>query len=133
MSINPLFLQDTASGDAGNFVNSNLFDLDRERNVIAEPWSLASEPPIVSPDGLSYTIKLKPEAKWSDGQPVTADDIKYTFDTIKNPDAASPGITTFDKVESVTKVDDLTVTVKMKQIYAPFLFALVTPVVPPIS
>src|SRR5579885_2797553 len=36
----------------------------------------------VSPDGKEYTFKLDPKAKWWDGQPVTADDVKFTFDTM---------------------------------------------------
>ncbi|WP_328804044.1 ABC transporter substrate-binding protein [Paenibacillus glycinis] len=111
-------------------MNANLFDMDRQGNVTAEPWSLAAEAPTVSADGLTYTVKLKPEAKWSDGQPVSADDIKFTFDTVKNPESGSPGISAFDKVESVTKVDDKTVTIKLKQIYAPFQYSLVSSLAP---
>jgi peptide/nickel transport system substrate-binding protein len=35
-----------------------------------------------STDGATITFHLRPNAKWSDGQPVTADDVKYTFETI---------------------------------------------------
>lgn len=40
-------------------------------------------------DHTQYTFHLNPAAKWTDGQPVTADDVKWTFDTISNPDVAS--------------------------------------------
>ncbi|TYP68054.1 peptide-binding protein [Paenibacillus methanolicus] len=130
VSINPIFVGDTASGDIDYLVNARLLDLDRAGNVVAEEWSLAAELPQVSEDGLTYTIKLKPEAKWSDGQPLTADDIVYTFDTIRNPEAASLAISNFDKIESVTKVDAQTVTIKLKQVYSPFLYSLTTSIVP---
>ncbi|QHW33632.1 peptide ABC transporter substrate-binding protein [Paenibacillus rhizovicinus] len=130
VSINPMYVQDTASGDAAAFVYANLFDLDRQGNLAAEPWSLAAELPAISADGLTYTVKLKPEAKWSDGQPVTADDVKYTFDTMKNPDAGSPGISMVDKVDAVTKIDDHTVAFKLKQIFAPFRYALASAMAP---
>ncbi|MFC4811004.1 ABC transporter substrate-binding protein [Paenibacillus sp. GCM10023250] len=130
VSVNPLYVTDTASGDLASFLNANLYDLDRSNNLVVQPWSLAAELPTISADGLTYTVKLKPEAKWSDGQPVTADDVKFTFDTIKNPKAGAPGISTFDKVDTVTKVDDHTVEIKLKHLYAPFLYALNSSVVP---
>ncbi|MCT2197390.1 peptide-binding protein [Paenibacillus sp. p3-SID1389] len=130
VTLNPIFIGDTSSGDVEQFLFAKLYDIDREGNVVVEPWSLAAEPPQISEDGLTYTVKLKDTAKWNDGQPVTADDIVFTFDTIRNPETGSPAISSFDKVESVTKVDDLTVNIKLKQIYAPFLYTLVTDLVP---
>lgn len=124
VSINPIYVQDTSSGDAQYFVFANLYDLDRNGKVAAEPWSLAAELPEISADGLSYTVKLKPEAKWNDGTPVSADDIIFTYNTMKNPDAGSPGISVTDKIDTITKVDDKTVTFKLKQVYAPFIYSL---------
>ncbi|MFC4812954.1 peptide-binding protein [Paenibacillus sp. GCM10023250] len=129
-SVNPLYIADTASGDLATFLNANLYDVDRSNNLVVEPWSLAAELPTISADGLTYTIKLKPEAKWSDGQPVTADDVKFTYDTIKNPEAGAPGISMVDKVDTITKIDDHTVEFKLKAVYAPFLYALSGSVAP---
>lgn len=39
----------------------------------------------ISDDKLTYTFEIDPEAKWSDGQPITAEDIKWTFDTVMDP------------------------------------------------
>lgn len=130
VSINPIYVQDTASGDAAYFVMANLYDLDRNGKIAAEPWSLAADLPEISADGLSYTVKLKPEAKWSDGTPVTADDVAFTFNTMKNPEAGSPAASLTDKIDTITKVDDHTVTFKLKQVYAPFLYSLYTPLAP---
>ena len=41
--------------------------------AMAESWSSSS-------DGLTWTYKMRPNMKWSDGQPMTADDVKYTID-----------------------------------------------------
>ncbi len=130
VSINPIYIADTASGDASYFVNANLYDLDRNGNIAAEPWSLAASLPEIGADGLSYTVKLKPEAKWNDGTPVTADDIVFTYNTMKNPDAGSPQASITDKIDTIAKVDDHTVTFKLKQVYAPFLYALFNPLAP---
>lgn len=43
----------------------------------------------VSPDGLSYTFHLRPEAKWSNGDPVTAGDFAFAFQRILTPALAS--------------------------------------------
>jgi peptide/nickel transport system substrate-binding protein len=130
VNVNPLYVQDTASGDAGYFIFANLYDLDRQGNVVVEPWSLAAELPQVSEDGKTYTIKLKTTPKWSDGQPVTADDVLFTINTVRNPEAGSPGISAFDKVDSITKVDDHTVQIKLKQVYAPFQYSLASSLAP---
>ncbi|TJY41267.1 peptide ABC transporter substrate-binding protein [Cohnella pontilimi] len=130
VSINPIYVSDTASGDIQNLAFANLYDYDRNANVTVEPWSLAAELPKVSEDGKTYTVKLKSTAKWSDGQPVTADDLIYFINTVKNPDAGSPGISSFDKVDKVNKIDDQTVDIVLNQVYAPFLNVLVTGIVP---
>ena len=125
VSVNPIFIQDTASSDAAHFLLAYLYDLDRNGNVTVEPWSLAAELPEISEDGLTYTIKLKDYAKWSDGTPVTADDIVFSINAAKNPETGSPLISSFDQVDTVTKIDNYTVEVKMKKVYAPFLYSLV--------
>lgn len=48
----------------------------------AESWS-------VSPDGLTWTFKLNPKAKWSDGKPVVAADYEYSFKRLTDPKTAS--------------------------------------------
>ncbi|MBB3113276.1 peptide/nickel transport system substrate-binding protein [Paenibacillus phyllosphaerae] len=130
ISVNPIYVSDTASGDIGSFLYANLYDYNRGGDIVAEPWSLAAELPAVSEDGLTYTIKLKVEAKWNDGTPVTADDVIFTFDTIRNPESASPGISSYDKIDTMTKIDAQTVAIKLKQIYSPFLYSLPVAIAP---
>ena len=47
----------------------------KTENILAE----SMEP---SEDGLTYTMKLKPDLKWSDGKPLTADDVVFTYESI---------------------------------------------------
>jgi len=59
------------------------------------------------------TVKIKSAAKWSDGTPVTADDVAYTFDTsVKIADAQGSQLAPY--IESVTAVDASTVLIKAK-------------------
>ena len=50
---------------------------------IAEKWD-------VSDDGLTYTFHLRKDAKWSDGEPITAGDYEYSWKRLVNPETASP-------------------------------------------
>jgi peptide/nickel transport system substrate-binding protein len=50
-----------------------VFDLDTITGELAESWS-------VSPDGMKLTFKLRPDAKFHDGSPVTAEDVKWSLD-----------------------------------------------------
>lgn len=80
---------------------------------LAESWQ-------TSPDGLTFTFKLTDRAKWPDGRPVTADDVKFTFDAMMNPDtkASAEGVET---VKSVEVADPRTVVITLKQVTPHFL------------
>jgi peptide/nickel transport system substrate-binding protein len=50
---------------------------------------LAAELPTISEDKLTVTWKLRPDLKWSDGQPLTSDDLKFTWEVISNPNSGA--------------------------------------------
>ncbi|TCP31136.1 oligopeptide transport system substrate-binding protein [Scopulibacillus darangshiensis] len=66
-------------------VKSGLMRLDKDGNIIPD---MAKEMPKVSDDQKVYTFKLRPDAKWSNGDPVTADDFVYAWHKILNKDTA---------------------------------------------
>lgn len=69
-----------------------------------------------SEDGLTYTVKLKEDVKWHDGEDFNADDVVFTFTTLlENEQSEQSGPLQFggEKVE-VTKVDDYTVEFQLK-------------------
>ena len=80
-----------------------------------------------SPDGRTWTFKLRKNLRWSDGEPVTADDVVFTWnDLIYNPDIPNPVRDQFilnGKKFIVTKLDDLTIQVTTPEVYAPLLQA----------
>lgn len=130
VTINPIFINDTASSDAAHFLLAKVYDLAPDGQIIVEPWSLAAELPEISEDSKTYTVKLKPEAKWTDGTPVTADDLIYTIETIKNEDTGSPARSAMEKVAKTEKVDDHTVKITLSEVFAPFQYSLVTELAP---
>ena len=80
--------------------------------------------PTITPDGLTWTVKIRQGMTFHDGSPITADDVKFSYDLHLskncrgNPDVCS---TWADNVKSVDKLDALTVRVTLKQKYAPFI------------
>ena len=81
--------------------------------------------PEVSPDGTTYTFKLNPKATFSDGSAITAEDAKFTYDLMFDPqfkDVPSPRRSELETyVQSITAVDPHTLVIKLKQVWAPFL------------
>ncbi len=75
----------------------------------------------VSADGLTYTFKLRPGVKFHDGSDMTSADVKYSFERAKNPETKAISSDAFAAVQTIETPDDLTVIVKMSEIYAPFL------------
>ncbi len=60
-----------------------LYDALLARNPYTQEWEgHLAELPKISADNLTWTFTLKPDLKWSDGQPITADDIIFTLDAV---------------------------------------------------
>ena len=60
-----------------------------------------------------WTIKLRPDVKWHDGVPFTADDVLFSFERAKDvPNSPAPMTTFLSQIASAEKVDDLTVRIK---------------------
>ena len=74
----------------------------------------------ISADGLVYTIKLKPNAKFHDGSPINADAVIYSYERIKALKLGANGITA-DWIVKMDKVDDLTVKFTLTQPFSDFL------------
>jgi len=74
----------------------------------------------VSADGLTITYKLRQGVKWADGQPFTAEDVKFTYEAIMNPANTISGKSVYAKIDSLTVKDPNTVELKMKEPYAAY-------------
>ncbi len=127
-ALNPWFSSQTFAFWASWFANVGLWHYDEKDNPVLE---LAAELPTaknggVSADGKTITIKLKKDLKWSDGEPLTSADLKFTWEQVMND--ANKGITGrdgYDKIESIDTPDTETAVIKFSQVYAPWalLFA----------
>ena len=102
---------------------------------LAESWEVSS-------DGLTYTFRLRPNAVFHDGKPVTAHDVKYSFERALDPETGSATVDTYlddivgaearlagqaQEVEGVRVVDDRTLTITIEEPRAYFLAKLTYP------
>ena len=132
-TFNPITANESSSQDIYRFFFASLLGDDPIKQDVtpglAESWTN-------SPDGKTWTFKLRKNLFWSDGQPLTADDVVFTcndliYNTNINPVMAD-GLTVNGKNFIVTKIDDLTVQVVTPEIFAPFLeaFGAGVPIMP---
>ena len=80
------------------------YDFKDNRNIICdlcESWTLAD-------DGLTYTFKLNPKAVWSNGEPVTSTDVKFSLDRMVDPDQVFPRAKGIGTYYDSSKVIDAT-------------------------
>ncbi|MGX7350218.1 peptide ABC transporter substrate-binding protein [Dolosicoccus paucivorans] len=91
-TISPTLGTDTTSGAILSNVFEGLTEVGTEEPAGAESWE-------VSEDGRVYTFKLRQDAKWSNGEPVTAHDYEYAWKAMVNPDSAAGNAAMFYIIE----------------------------------
>ncbi len=90
-------------------------------DMTAKPWLASSWE--VSEDGLTYTFYLDENAVWTDGVPITAEDVKFSFEEMIIKHHPS-GKSNFSSVESIDAPDDKTVIFTLSETYTPFMVYL---------
>jgi peptide/nickel transport system substrate-binding protein len=102
-TLNPFTSTDAYSGAINQLVYESLLDRDYDTLAIipqlAERWE-------ISPDKMRYRFYLKKGVLWSDGVELTADDVVYSFNTMKDPKVACAHLKVYYiDVKSVRKID----------------------------
>lgn len=123
-TLNPLFARSSAEKSAARLLFAGLYRYDRDGHVARD----LAESLTVNEAETEYTVRLRQDATWSDGAPVTAKDIIFTVETLKNPDARTE-VSGWEAITAL-QVDSHTVTFRLPNAYAPFLHALTFPIVP---
>ncbi|MBV7697876.1 ABC transporter substrate-binding protein [Streptomyces sp. TRM70350] len=111
--------------------NSKIFDglLARDADLKLKP-ALAKSLPEVADDGLTYTYTLREGVKFSDGEPLTAADVVFTYRTVLDEKTNNTSRSELDAVKDVRASGDDKVVFRLKYPYAPFAGRTVLPVVP---
>ncbi len=114
--VNPVLALTDADKDLTSLVYSGLMRKTASGDFIND----LAESYTVSPDGMTYTFTIKKDAKFQDGTSLTADDVIFTIEKIKDPLIKSPRKIGWDGV-SVSKKDDRTIIFILKQPYISFI------------
>lgn len=61
-------------------------------------------------DAMTYTFKLREGVKWHDGEPFTAEDVKFTIEAIMNPDNGSENAPNYEEVKEIQVSGDYEIT-----------------------
>jgi peptide/nickel transport system substrate-binding protein len=117
-TLNPVLAQDAASRDVIRCLTADLIDINRATQktepALAKSWT-------VSPDGRQYTLHLRRALRFSDGQPLDADDVVFSFDLYLDEKIDSPQrdlLVVGGKPIVVRKLDAYTVQFALAQPYA---------------
>lgn len=125
-NINPLY--DSArdvDSDISRLIYSSLFKRDKNGliiNDLVENYSVSS-------NGLEYTIKIKENVKWHNGEQLSANDVIFTFEAIKNPDYGSNLRSVFSGV-NIVAIDDYSFKFVLTETYPEFIELLTFGILP---
>lgn len=102
--------------DVASLIGSGgLLDLDANTleyvPYLASDWN-------VSPDGKTFTFRLRDGLKWSDGQPIVVDDFLFAWQNASNPDNDFVGLADLARIASVTAPDAKTIVISLKEALA---------------
>jgi len=124
--INPVVAHSNpVDSDLSLLIFSSLFRYDASGKLVPDLVSTWER----SDNGMAYTVHLKNNAKWHDGQPLGADDVLFTLNLIKNPSFGSSLRGNWEGID-VAKTDDFTLTFTLKKAYTPFLHSLTFGILP---
>lgn len=129
-TFNPTVAQETSSTNVTDIVFDQLVDTNRitleEEPELAESWT-------TSPDGRTWTFKLRRGVTWHDGRPFTADDVDFTFKAIftEGVQTSDRDVLTFaGKPVEWKKIDAYTVQFRTADPVGPFLRVIGVPILP---
>jgi microcin C transport system substrate-binding protein len=103
---NPFTLRGNAAPGIGFLFESLLTGSSDE---VASAYGLLADDVEIAPDRLSATFHINPRAHFSNGDPVTAADVKYSLDTLKSPQASPQYAAYFADISRAVVVDRLTI------------------------
>jgi peptide/nickel transport system substrate-binding protein len=125
VSVSPLTARTQADRDLVALIFSGLVRNGPNGTLVpdlAQRWS-------VDEKGTVWTFELRADARWHDGEPVTADDVVFTIETLQDPDYTGPGATSWSEV-TVRAVSATVVTFTLKTPLGGFLQAATQPIAP---
>lgn len=122
---NPLYATSAVDSSVAKLVFAGLFKFDDKNQLVGDLASTFE----VDERGVQYTVHLRDNLHWQDGKDLTADDIVFTYQTIQNPDAKSPFLSSWQGVK-IAATDDRTIVFSLPNALSAFPFSLTNGIVP---
>lgn len=125
-TLNPLFAETRAEQSASYLLFSRLLKYDTTGHL---NYDIVTN--IKTNDAKTvYTISIRPDVKWHDGTKLTANDVKFTIDLMKNPDVHSVDSGWTNSSIDVKVIDEVTIEFKLESTFAAFKHALTFSILP---
>ena len=124
--LNPILASDSASGDIVNYVFNGLVKYDKNLNIIgdlAQSWT-------VSKGGREIVFELRKNVKWHDGKPFTADDVKFTYQKLIDPNVKTPYSSDYDLVDKFEVLNPYCIKITYKKPFSPGLISWAMGIIP---
>ena len=125
-SMNPLYANTSSEKTLARLLFANLMSPDTTGHMKGE---LAKQVKKVDGDAAKWRLTLRDNLYWSDGEPITTDDLIYTIDLLQNTDAKTTVAVDFDTVK-INQIDEKTVEFELPAPYVDFTDSLEFPLVP---
>jgi peptide/nickel transport system substrate-binding protein len=122
---NPIYATSDADSAVSRLIFAGLMTYDQQGELTGD---LAYKYD-VQDHGSTYTVHLRNGLTWQDGQPLTSQDVLFTYQLIQNPDVQSPLKSGWEGV-TVSAPDDYTIVFKLPGVLASFPYSLTTGIVP---
>jgi len=130
-TFNPFNCKDNTSQIMSSVMYDGLLSTDP---VTGQPMPKLAKSYSISQDGKTYTINLRKGIKWTDGKPITADDVVFTWRDIifagLGDTSTRDSLVIDGKLPEVRKIDDYTVEFVTPEPYAPFIRMLSASIAP---
>ena len=99
--LDSVLISDTNTSSHVGHIQEGLYWEDENSQV--HP-ALAEDMPEISDDGLIYTIKLREDAEWENGDPITADDFVFAIQRLVNPDVGASFSYLAESIENANEI-----------------------------
>ena len=123
--LDPLDDADPPPDGLAQLTFGGLYTYDASTGLVAY---LAAGEPQIADERRTYVVELREGARFQNGDPVTAADVRYSFQQARDRDGSERGLATH--LDAVEAIDDRTVRFQLPEAYAPFPHLLTQPIVP---
>lgn len=124
-NLNPLFATEDAEKSVTKLVFSSLFEYNSQGELVGD----LAESIKPNEDNDIYTVVLRQDAYWHDGEQVTSEDVVTTYDKLQHPDTGAVNRGDWLGVKAQA-IDDFTVTFALSSTYSPFPSLLTNSILP---